>query len=305
VSDPSHEKALSVCLSFDWDTMSVWPTAFRSESRATWTRGEFGAVAIPRLLDLFAKHGVLATFFTPGFTVLAYPDLARRIHAAGHEIAHHGWMHEDPTGLPPEDERAIIEKGLEALDRVVGVAPRGYRSPGGEIGEHAVDVLLGCGIFYESSCGAVDFHPYYLRRGDRWSPTEPYVFGEASDFVELPINYALSDFANFEFVPGWTTTMATPEVVREIWQADFDYAYENCPGGVYTLLLHPQAIGRGGRMTMFESFIEYMADHDGVRFERMDDYAARWKDANPLEEWKAKNPLLAGTGALMSTTEVR
>lgn len=298
MSEPRHPTRLTVCISFDWDTMSVWPTAFRSKSKAMMSRGEFGAVAIPRLLDLFARRGVTATFFTPGFTALAYPDLARRVHADGHEIGHHGWMHEDPTGLPAAAEREIIERGLDALDRVVGVSPRGYRCPGGEMGENAVDVLRSCGIFYDSSCGAGDFYPYYLRRGDRWSPTEPYVFGETSDFVELPINYALSDFANFEFVPTWTTTMATPESVREIWQADFDYAYEHCPGGVYTLLLHPQAIGRGGRMAMFEAFLEYMASKDGVRFERMDAYAARWKVANPVEEWKSKNPLLAGATAV-------
>jgi UDP-glucose 4-epimerase len=61
---------LSVCLSFDFDAMSVWVA--QTDNPATISRGEFGAVAIARILALLDKHGARATFFIPGHTALAY-----------------------------------------------------------------------------------------------------------------------------------------------------------------------------------------------------------------------------------------
>src|SRR5262249_44730863 len=66
-----HGMSLSVCLSFDFDAMSVWIAG--TENPATISRGEFGAVAIPRILSLLERHGARATFFIPGHTALAYP----------------------------------------------------------------------------------------------------------------------------------------------------------------------------------------------------------------------------------------
>jgi peptidoglycan/xylan/chitin deacetylase (PgdA/CDA1 family) len=45
------------------------------------------------------------------------------IRAAGHEIGHHAWVHENPAMLTPEQERQVLERGLEALDRIAGARP--------------------------------------------------------------------------------------------------------------------------------------------------------------------------------------
>ena len=52
------------------------------------------AAGVPRILKILAKHGITSTFFVPGYTALRYPDVVRAIVAAGHEIAHHGYLHE-------------------------------------------------------------------------------------------------------------------------------------------------------------------------------------------------------------------
>src|SRR5690348_1629019 len=119
--------SLSVCLSFDFDAMSVWIP--HPENPATISRGEFGPVAIPRILALLERRGARATFFIPGHTALAYPWLVRGIKDAGHEIGHHGWVHENPATLSLHEEREVFQRGLDALARVAGVVPRGYRSP--------------------------------------------------------------------------------------------------------------------------------------------------------------------------------
>ena len=273
---------LSVGLSFDFDAMSVWIAT--TDNPATISRGEFGPIAIPRILDLLARYEAPATFFTPGHTALAYPERLREIRDAGHEIGHHGWVHEDPEPLDLEQERAVFKRGLEALEEVSSVRPVGYRSPGASLGAHTLDVLTENDMLYDASCSGSDFYPYRLRRGDRWSKTEAFEFGEPGKLVELPFSWVLDDFPHLEFEPGWSTEQSPPSVVREIWQAEFDYAYENAPGGVFILTMHPQVIGRGSRIMMLAQLIDYMAHKPGVVFETLETQARRWAEANPLRE---------------------
>ena len=46
------------------------------------------------LLELFASHGVKATFFVLGVVAERHPQLIRRIAGQGHEIASHGYSHQ-------------------------------------------------------------------------------------------------------------------------------------------------------------------------------------------------------------------
>ncbi|WP_396020707.1 polysaccharide deacetylase family protein [Arthrobacter sp. ISL-28] len=60
-------------------------------------------------------------FFIPGFTAESYPDVVRRIVDAGHEIAHHGYLHEPMQGIHAATEGRYIDRGLEALANVAGL----------------------------------------------------------------------------------------------------------------------------------------------------------------------------------------
>lgn len=285
------DRRLTVCLSFDFDAMSVWIA--ETDNPATISRGEFGAVAIPRILALLERHRAEASFFVPGHTALAYPGLVRDIHAAGHEIGHHGWVHENPAKLKPDEEREAFARGLEALSEVAGVAPVGFRSPAGEFSPSTIEILLENGLLYDSTLSGSDFEPYYVRRGDVISKTEAYVFGEPCELVEMPIAWVLDDFPLFEFEPGFALSQHPPSHVREIWESEFDWAYENAPGGVVTIIMHPQVIGRGSRLVMLEQLIEHMAARDGVSFEALRSYEARWREQNPLAEFRARDSIHA------------
>jgi peptidoglycan/xylan/chitin deacetylase (PgdA/CDA1 family) len=285
---------LSCCLTFDFDALSLWIGTFESDNPSMLSRGEFGAVSIPRVLNLLDAHDARATFFVPGHTALAYPATTRSIVEAGHEIGHHGWVHESPSRFDLAGERSNLERGLEALDSVLGVRPRGYRSPAAELTHDTVQLLLDYGFAYDSSCLGTDFFPYYLRTGDVASGTEPYVFGESCELVEAPFSWSLSDFSRFEFVWARNPGFSSPSAVEEIWRGEFDYAYRDFPGGTYILTLHPQVIGRGHRMLMFEKLLDHISGHSGVVFEPLVDYVERWKSGNPLQEWVRENPTLAG-----------
>ncbi len=261
------------------------------------SRGQFGAVAVPRILDLLDRYKVRSSFAVPGHTAYAYPRLVKDIHERGHELVHHGWVHENPADFDESGERNLLVQGLEALQRVVGVRPTGYRSPAWDFSERTVDLLIEYGFTYDSSCMGHDFYPYYLRSGDQWSMDSAYRFGKVTELVELPVFWGLDDFPVSEFVLGLNEGLRAPSAVEEMWRDDFDYARANCPGGLFTLTLHPQTIGRGNRMLMLERLLQHFADNEAL-FEPMGDYVERWLKTNPVEVWLKANPDLSGELAI-------
>jgi hypothetical protein len=134
--------------------------------------------------------------------------------------------------------------------------------------------LVELGFLYDSSRMGDDFNPYYLRKDDRWSADEPYTFGPLTDLVELPVTWGLDDFPPFETLMGINPGQSAPSAVEEIWYGDFEFALKNCPGGIYTLTMHPEFIGRGHRILMLERLIQRFKGHSGVRFSTLRDYAA-------------------------------
>jgi peptidoglycan/xylan/chitin deacetylase (PgdA/CDA1 family) len=283
----SGTKDVSVCLSFDFDAMSSWIASYRTESPNALSRGEFGRVGARRLLDLLQEHGILSTWFVPGHTIEAFPEVVERIVQAGHEVAHHGYCHEDPRPLERDDEEGVLERGSALIEQATGARPRGYRCPSGSFSRNTLDLLVANGFLYDSSMLGDDFTPYYCRIGDRAPHDGPYVFGETVDLVEVPFSWHLDDHPYFEHTRskrGVNPGLAQPSRVYEVWAGDFDYLYEKMGTGVFTVTMHPQVIGRGNRLLMLEKLIEYMKSFEGVRFTRMVDFAAAWREANPLVE---------------------
>jgi peptidoglycan-N-acetylglucosamine deacetylase len=291
------DRRVSVCLSYNLETISAWPTRFGLSSSTMRSRGEFGAFAMPRILGLLDRHAIEATFFVPEFSAAAYPDLVRTIAVGGHEVGYLDCLDGAPCSGGFEGQRRQFTRGLERVAELAGARPIGFRSQCSDLSDDGIGLLLDSGVIYEATHAATDFHPYYLRRGDVWSPTAPYVFGEVSELVAMPFSYGLSDFPHFEFVPGWATNLLAPSSVEEIWRAEFDSAYEGCRDGVYVLTLDPQVIGRGSRLAMLERLIVHFKSRPAVAFESMGRFVDRWKEQNPRGDWMGGNPILAGTAA--------
>lgn len=268
-----------VCLTFDFDAMSGM-VARGQKTPTPVSRGEFGAVAVDRILALLERHAIPATWFVPGVVVETYPEHCRRIAAAGHEIGNHGWTHVPPASLTPEQEEAGLLRANAAIAAVAGAPPRGYRSPAWDLSPVTVELLLRHGFLYDSSMMGHDHHPYYARQGDEVPDEEAVRFGTATTLVEMPISWSLDDFPHFEFMrtPGGILPgLANAGLVLENFVADFDYMRRSEAWGVLTYTFHPFVIGRGHRMTLLEGLIEALAER-GARFGRLGDRAADFRE---------------------------
>lgn len=84
---------------------------------------------VDRILDAFAAAGTRATFFTLGWVAERHPAMVRRIVAAGHELASHGYGHDPVYALGPERFRADIRRARALLEDAGGVRVTGYRAP--------------------------------------------------------------------------------------------------------------------------------------------------------------------------------
>jgi peptidoglycan-N-acetylglucosamine deacetylase len=279
----SEAHRATVCLTFDFDAISLWIGPFAARSPSMISRGEFGAVGCARILRLLEREGIAATFFVTGHTAETYPELTREIVAAGHEIGHHGYLHENPLALEtPEREREVLLRGLDALDGVTRVRPTGYRSPSWDNSPWTIELLLEQGFRYESSLMGDDFTPYWCRVGDVIQEDGPYLFGEPVDLVEMPVSWILDDFPHFEYVSIRSaginrSGLSAPSKVEEIWRDEFAFMHREVPGGVYTLTMHPQVIGRGHRLLMLERLIGWMKAQPGTRFLRLGDAAEAYR----------------------------
>jgi peptidoglycan/xylan/chitin deacetylase (PgdA/CDA1 family) len=279
--------APTVCLTFDFDAISFWAGTLGLTTPAAISRGEFaGRVAVPRVLDVLRREEVKATFFVPGITIEAWPELCRRILAEGHELGHHGYHHVSPAALDEAAEREQLEKGLEAMDRVLGGHRAvGYRSPGADLSPVSTVLLRDAGFLYESSLSGQDFEPYWCRTGDVAQPDGVARLGPEVELLEIPFSWSLDDFPQMEFVLGgggvFLEGLADPEKCARMWLADLDFMVEEVPGGVFTMCFHPEVIARGARLRVLERMIARGKEHGAV-FATARDAAADWIDRHPF-----------------------
>lgn len=265
----------TVCLSFDFDAMSVW-FGYKNVTPAMLYRGEYGArVGVPRILDLLKQHNIPATFFIPGHTIDSFPQEVESILNAGHEVAHHSYAHVDPSEQTSDEERRDMERGLQTLERI-GVKPKGFRSPSGDYSSATLPLIEEHGFLYDSSLMADDFRPYHPRLGDQVTQQTALVKGPEAKVWELPMCFEFDDWVHFQFnFNPYRNGTSAPSKVLEIWTAEFEWMHQHIDGGILTVAMHPQVIGRGSRIAMLEKFIEFCATQGDVKFERMADVAQK------------------------------
>jgi peptidoglycan/xylan/chitin deacetylase (PgdA/CDA1 family) len=249
-------KTAAAAFTFDVDAESavLWNNETVGARMSIMSHQAYGPlVGVPRILDMLDRHQIASTFFVPGHTAVRYPEAIRSIVAAGHEIAHHGYLHEQPTSLTLEEEIDVLDKGLVALADVAGVRPTGYRAPMWDLSWRTPALLAERGFLYDSSLMDAD-HPYEL------SITP----GASESLVELPIQWALDDWEQYCFLPDVSGSglIESPRKARELWQLEFDGLRR--VGGCWVLTNHPFLSGRPSRAAELDDLMRYVLGHDDV-----------------------------------------
>lgn len=205
---------------------------------------------IPRMLDIFDRHGIPATFFVPGYDAEQNPQTIRDIVNAGHEVAAHGYVHES-FDVPLDEEERLLRKSHQILTDVAGTPPVGWRSPGGKKSTRTLAVLRELGYIYDSSDKDYD------------QPYPAIVEGkQSSEMIELPNNTSSLDDA-----PLYVTGALTPMEMLQLWKAEFDSIYND--RGYYILTFHPRSgFGSGipSRARVIDRLLAYIRTFPEVHF---------------------------------------
>jgi peptidoglycan-N-acetylglucosamine deacetylase len=254
----------AVMLTFDVDAETLWLAGDMANMSkpGMLSQGTYGAqVAVPLILDLLKRRGIRSTFFVPGWTAETHRDVLASVHEQGHELGHHGWIHELPTSLSRDEEEEVLQRGITALRTITDNDPLGYRSPAWEFSANTLSLLQEYGFRYSSN-----MMNHFI----------PYVHPQTG-IVELPVQWIIDDapFFLYRAVSGGRSPQ-TAEHVYQVWAEEFRGIYRY--GGLFNLTMHPQIIGRPGRLLMLERFLEYISGFPGLWFATGEEVAAYWSE---------------------------
>jgi peptidoglycan/xylan/chitin deacetylase (PgdA/CDA1 family) len=239
-------------------------------------------VAVPRLLRMLDRVGLRTTFFVPGWVAETWPDVARSVRDAGHEIGHHGYLHESVRGADEATEEGYLLRGLEALDRVLGVRPVGYRAPSWDMNFGTPALLAKHGFRYDSGLMDSD-HPYRLAAG----PT-------GATLIELPVHWSLDDWNRWNYVPGYASSpILRPSDVEAAWTEELEAIVE--VGGLFNLTMHPFISGRPSRAAAIERLVQRARSIDGLWIAAGDEIAA-WVETLDLPPVRHARPEVPDNG---------
>jgi len=141
---------------------------------------------VDRILALFERQDVKATFFTLGWIAERYPAMVKRIVAGGHELASHGYGHLRASDQSEAEFRQDVASSKAILEDIGGQPVLGYRAPSFSIGTNnlwALDVLLEAGYRYSSSIYPIRHDHYGMPDAPRFS----FYPNGADKLLEVPI----------------------------------------------------------------------------------------------------------------------
>jgi len=155
-----------------------------------------GTIGVRRLLKLYEKYNIKATWFIPGHSLETFPEECAMIRDAGHEIGLHGYSHENPTNMTLEQQKDILDHTYRLLTDFCGKPPRGSVAPWWETSKEGCELLLKYGVEYDHSMSHSDYECYWLRAGDEWTKIDyekeashwmkPLKKGQETGLVEIP-----------------------------------------------------------------------------------------------------------------------
>ena len=223
--------------------------------------GQYGPhCGVPRILDTYKRLGLKQSFFIPGWCIERYPDTVEMIVQGGHEIGHHGYLHEDPTSHSDEEQIEWFERAMHAHQKIVGRLPVGYRAPVYNITQGVIDQLIRSNFSYDSSLMGDDI-PYLL------NTTE-------GSLVEVPVHWGTDDwppFAHYAEIDYLMPVKSPSEGLNAFFE-EFEAQYE--AGGLWHAIWHPFLTGRLARWRKVEQWLEDVLTNRNVWFASLGEIAA-------------------------------
>ena len=237
--------------------------------------GRYGpTVGVPRILDTYRKFGLKQSFFIPAWCIQQYPEAIEAILKDGHEIGHHGLIHEDPIETRGEAQKAAFEQALDIHLRSIGRAPRGYRAPVYNVTQQVIDLLVENRFLYDSSLMADDI-PYLMKTasGDLW---------------EAPVHWGTDDwppFAHYAEIDYLMPVRAPSEGLKGFWE-EFEAQYD--AGGFWMGIWHPFLTGRLARWRLVERWLEDTLRNKKVWFAPLEEIIAHVKAVTATGDYRPR-----------------
>ena len=257
-------KRCAVAFTFDMDADSLIhlehpETGHRRVSAISMLR--YGPeVAVKRILQTYREFDIQQTFYVPAWCIEQYTESVKAMVDGGHEVAHHGYIHENPNTLSPEKELYWLIRGIDIINNVTGQRPRGWRAPLYNFSDASVDFLIDEGFSYDASLMGDDI-PYLLS-------------ADKGKVMELPSYWGMDDWPQFVHSVDldYMMPLQSPSRGMDVFKEEFDAMYKH--GGLWVTVWHPFASGRLARWEKVVELIDYMKGKGDVWFARMEDIAA-------------------------------
>ena len=239
----------------------------------------FGAnQGLAALREVLRRHAMRATFAAPAIIAHIHRDLVRSLTAEGHEIAAHGFRHEDVSRLERDEERRRIIRTTEILADVVGDKPAGWFSVPrqgdhyavGAVSPNTIDLLLEADYLYLGN-GLADDIPHY------WVSD----FASRRSLLTLPYYYHFDD-QFFLMFPRKGTGLEHPDALLRNWRGEFAAQYQR--GRYFHMTLHPHHIGWSNRLQMLDEFLAEMSWYPSLWNPTGSECARYWLETYPASE---------------------
>jgi peptidoglycan-N-acetylglucosamine deacetylase len=222
------------------------------------------------LCGTLRRYGIKATFAVPAVMAEIHGDTVRRLRDEGHEIAAHGFKHEDVSTLSRDEERVRLERTTAVLAEVAGARPSGWFSlprqsdkfAGGAVSPNTIDLLVEAGYDYFGN-GLADDLPHY------WVCD----FVSRRNILALPYYYHFDD-QFFLLFPKKGTGLENPDSLLRNWRAELDAQYKR--GRQFSMVLHPHAIGWPNRLHVLEQFLDHARDLPELWYATSAECAQHW-----------------------------
>jgi peptidoglycan/xylan/chitin deacetylase (PgdA/CDA1 family) len=218
---------------------------------------------IPRMLDLWDRHGVKVTSHMIGEAVQRHPQLAKEIVERGHEAAGHGPRWSSQYAMSREEEREFLVSGTQMVEAATGQRPIGYNCNWLRRGPNTLSLLQELG---------------YLYHIDDLSRDEPFIETvDGKDFVVVPYTLRNNDILLIE------GRNYSPAKLLDQIKMEFDQLYEEAGERrrMMSVSAHDRISGTPQMVRAWDAFLRYVKEKPGVAFLRKD-AIARWALESPL-----------------------